>query len=53
MVFELATGVQIFGGYGYMMDEPAQRFRRDAKVTETYEGTSGIQRMVMANALLS
>jgi alkylation response protein AidB-like acyl-CoA dehydrogenase len=53
MVFELATGVQIFGGYGYMMDCPAQRFLRDAKVTEIYEGTSEVQRMVIANALLS
>ncbi len=46
-------GVQIFGGYGYMMDYPAQRFMRDAKVTEIYEGTSEIQRMVIASALLS
>ena len=46
-------GVQIFGGYGYMMDYPAQRFLRDAKVTEIYEGTSEVQRMVIANALLS
>ena len=49
----LATGVQIFGGYGYMMDYPAQRFLRDAKVTEIYEGTSEVQRMVIANALLA
>ena len=47
------NGVQIFGGYGYMMDYPAQRFMRDAKVTEIYEGTSEVQRMVIANALLS
>ena len=46
-------GVQIFGGYGYMMDYPAQRFLRDAKVTEIYEGTSEVQRMVIANALLT
>jgi len=46
-------GVQIFGGYGYMMDYPAQRFMRDAKVTEIYEGTSEVQRMVIANALLA
>jgi len=46
-------GVQIFGGYGYMMDYPAQRFMRDAKVTEIYEGTSEVQRMVIASALLS
>ena len=47
------NGVQIFGGYGYMMDYPAQRFMRDAKITEIYEGTSEVQRMVIANALLS
>lgn len=47
------TGVQIFGGYGYMMDYPAQRFMRDAKITEIYEGTSEVQRMVIAHALLS
>ena len=46
-------GVQIFGGYGYMMDYPVQRYMRDAKVTEIYEGTSEVQRMVIANALLS
>jgi butyryl-CoA dehydrogenase len=46
-------GVQIFGGYGYMLDYPAQRFLRDAKITEIYEGTSEIQRMVIAHSLLS
>jgi butyryl-CoA dehydrogenase len=46
-------GVQIFGGYGYMMDYPAQRFMRDAKITEIYEGTSEVQRMIIAQALLS
>jgi butyryl-CoA dehydrogenase len=46
-------GVQIFGGYGYMMDYPAQRFMRDAKITEIYEGTSEVQRMVIAHVLLS
>jgi alkylation response protein AidB-like acyl-CoA dehydrogenase len=53
MVFELATGVQVFGGCGYMMDYPAQRFMRDAKVTEIYEGASEVQRLVIANDLLS
>jgi alkylation response protein AidB-like acyl-CoA dehydrogenase len=46
-------GVQIFGGYGYMLDYPVQRFLRDAKITEIYEGTSEVQRMVIAQALLS
>ncbi len=45
--------VQIFGGYGYMLDAPVQRFMRDAKITEIYEGTSEVQRMVIARALLS
>lgn len=45
-------GIQIFGGYGYMMDYPLQRFFRDAKLTEIYEGTSEVQRMVISRAVL-
>ena len=45
-------GVQIFGGYGYLRDYPAERHFRDAKITEIYEGTSEIQRLVIASALL-
>ena len=45
-------GVQIFGGYGYMMDSPMQRYFRDAKITTIYEGTSEIQRLVIARHLL-
>ncbi|HEY6477705.1 MAG TPA: acyl-CoA dehydrogenase [Polyangia bacterium] len=45
-------GVQIFGGYGYLRDFPAERHFRDAKITEIYEGTSEIQRLVIASALL-
>lgn len=45
-------GIQIFGGYGYMNDYPMERFFRDAKVTEIYEGTSEIQRIVIASHLL-
>lgn len=45
-------GIQIFGGYGYMMDSPMQRYFRDAKLTEIYEGTSEVQRMVISRALL-
>ncbi len=45
-------GVQIFGGYGYLTDFPAERHFRDAKITEIYEGTSEIQRLVIASALL-
>lgn len=51
--FRAGHGVQVFGGCGYMMDYPAQRFMRDAKVTEIYEGTSEVQRLVIANDLLS
>ena len=46
------TGVQIHGGYGYVKDFPAERHMRDAKITEIYEGTSEIQRMVIASALV-
>jgi butyryl-CoA dehydrogenase len=45
-------GVQIFGGYGYMNDYPVERYFRDAKITEIYEGTSEIQRLVIAGNLL-
>jgi alkylation response protein AidB-like acyl-CoA dehydrogenase len=43
--------VQIFGGYGYMRDYPVERLFRDAKVTEIYEGTSEVQRILIARAL--
>ena len=43
--------VQIFGGYGYVKDYPVERLFRDAKVTEIYEGTSEIQRVVIAREL--
>jgi alkylation response protein AidB-like acyl-CoA dehydrogenase len=46
-------GIQIFGGYGYMMEYPMQRYFRDAKVTEIYEGTSEVQRMIISRAVLS
>jgi alkylation response protein AidB-like acyl-CoA dehydrogenase len=43
--------IQIFGGYGYITDYPVERLFRDAKVTEIYEGTSEIQRIVIAREL--
>jgi len=43
--------VQLFGGYGYMRDFPVEKLFRDAKVTEIYEGTSEIQRIVIARGL--
>jgi len=45
-------GVQVHGGYGYTKAYPIERFYRDAKVCEIYEGTSEVQRMVIARALL-
>ena len=45
-------GVQLLGGYGYVSDYPMERFMRDAKITQIYEGTNQIQRVVMARNLL-
>jgi butyryl-CoA dehydrogenase len=45
-------GIQIHGGYGYIKEYPAERHFRDAKITEIYEGTSEIQRMIIAAAML-
>ncbi len=47
-MFSTNQAVQIFGGYGYVKDYPVERLFRDAKVTEIYEGTSEIQRIVIA-----
>ncbi|MFQ5669872.1 MAG: acyl-CoA dehydrogenase [Acidobacteriota bacterium] len=44
--------VQIFGGYGYINEYPVERLYRDAKITEIYEGTSEIQRLVIASSIL-
>jgi alkylation response protein AidB-like acyl-CoA dehydrogenase len=44
--------IQIHGGYGYMREYPVERFFRDAKVTQIYEGTSQIQRLVIARSLI-
>jgi alkylation response protein AidB-like acyl-CoA dehydrogenase len=44
--------VQLLGGYGYTKDFPVERFMRDAKITQIYEGTNQIQRVVIAKALL-
>ncbi len=44
--------VQVYGGYGYLKDYPVEKLYRDAKITEIYEGTSEIQRMVIARSLL-
>jgi alkylation response protein AidB-like acyl-CoA dehydrogenase len=44
--------VQILGGYGYMKDYPVEKFMRDAKITQIYEGTNQIQRLVIASELI-
>jgi alkylation response protein AidB-like acyl-CoA dehydrogenase len=44
--------VQLLGGYGYVNDYPVERMMRDAKITQIYEGTNQVQRMVIARQLL-
>ena len=44
--------VQLLGGYGYIKDFPVERMMRDAKITQIYEGTNQIQRVVIARSLL-
>ena len=44
--------VQLLGGYGYTKDFPVERFMRDAKITQIYEGTNQIQRVVIAKGIL-
>ena len=46
------VAVQVFGGYGYTREYPVERFMRDAKITQIYEGTNQIQRVVVARELL-
>ena len=43
--------IQLFGGYGYVTDYPVERLFRDAKITEIYEGTSEVQRIVIGRAV--
>ena len=45
-------GVQLFGGYGYTKDFPVERLMRDAKITQIYEGTNQVQRVVIARSIL-
>lgn len=50
-MYVTTEAVQIFGGYGYVKDYPVEKLFRDAKITEIYEGTSEVQRMVIAREL--
>jgi alkylation response protein AidB-like acyl-CoA dehydrogenase len=53
IAMEVTTdAVQLLGGYGYVSDYPVERMMRDAKITQIYEGTNQIQRVVMARQLL-
>ena len=53
VAMEITTdAVQLLGGYGYTRDYPVERMMRDAKITQIYEGTNQIQRVVMARQLL-
>jgi alkylation response protein AidB-like acyl-CoA dehydrogenase len=54
VAMEVTTNaVQVLGGYGYTRDYPVERMMRDAKITQIYEGTNQVQRIVMARQLLS
>lgn len=54
MAMKVATdAVQVFGGYGYTKEYPVEKLMRDAKLLQIYEGTSQIQRMVIAKNVLS
>ena len=54
VAMEVTTdAVQLLGGYGYVSDYPVERMMRDAKITQIYEGTNQIQRVVMARQLLT
>jgi butyryl-CoA dehydrogenase len=53
VAMEVTTdAVQILGGYGYMQEYPVERMMRDAKITQIYEGTNQIQRLVIAREMV-
>ena len=53
VAMEVTTdAVQILGGYGYIQEYPVERMMRDAKITQIYEGTNQIQRLVIAREML-
>jgi alkylation response protein AidB-like acyl-CoA dehydrogenase len=49
---QTAEAIQVLGGSGYTKEFPVERYYRDAKITEIYEGTSEIQRLVIARSIL-
>jgi butyryl-CoA dehydrogenase len=54
VAMEVSTNaVQLFGGYGFMKDYPVEKYMRDAKITQIYEGTNQVQRMVIARNLIN
>jgi alkylation response protein AidB-like acyl-CoA dehydrogenase len=50
---QTGEAIQILGGYGYTKEFSVERYYRDAKITEIYEGTSEIQRLIIARAILA
>ena len=53
VAMEVTTkAVQLFGGYGFMKDYPIEKYMRDAKITQIYEGTNEIQKLVIARNLI-
>jgi alkylation response protein AidB-like acyl-CoA dehydrogenase len=53
IAMEVTTdAVQVLGGYGYIQEYPVERMMRDAKITQIYEGTNQVQRLVIAREML-
>jgi acyl-CoA dehydrogenase len=50
-MYATTEAVQILGGYGYIKEYPVERFMRDAKITQIYEGTQEVQRLVIAREM--
>ncbi|WP_275936097.1 acyl-CoA dehydrogenase family protein, partial [Clostridium haemolyticum] len=50
-MYVTTEAVQLFGGYGYIKDYPVERMMRDAKITQIYEGTNEVQRMVISGSI--
>ena len=44
--------VQVFGGYGFTREYPVERYMRDAKITQIYEGTNQVQQMIISGSIL-